>query len=217
MSTPVSPAQRVGIVVFDQVEVLDCCGPFEVFSVANRVSHGRGKSEPFKVSMIAKELEVSARGGLVLRSHSTFAEGTEFDVLLVAGGVTDDAERDDETINWLQHAANRTPLLASVCTGAFLLATAGILTTQRVTTHWEDQAELQRRWPSLQVEANHRWVRDGNIFTSGGISAGIDLALHLVEVCGGADLALATARQMEYDWRRASGVATAGEVRSACI
>lgn len=202
MNNPATPALRVGILVFDQVEVLDCCGPFEVFSVANRVRLAAGEPELFEVSFVAKESEVNARGGLILHSHSTLASGRDFDLLVVAGGVTDDAEKDETTIDWLRQAAGRTPLVASVCTGAFLLATAGILTTQRVTTHWEDQAELQRRWPSLQVEPDRRWVRDGEIFTSGGISAGIDLALHLVEVCVSLELAKATAKQMDYRWQR---------------
>ncbi|MWB97870.1 DJ-1/PfpI family protein [Agromyces seonyuensis] len=198
--TETAPPLRVGIVVFDEVEVLDCCGPFEVFSVANRVAARHGRRAPFEVGMLATTPEVVARGGLVLRAHAVLGEAPAPDVLVVAGGVTDAAERDAALLDWLAVAAETARLTASVCTGAFLLAEAGILGGQRVTTHWEDQAELARRFPSLHVESGVRWVRDGDVFTSGGISAGIDLALHLVEVLGGRDLALGTARQMEYRW-----------------
>ncbi len=190
---------HVGILIFDEVEVLDCCGPFEVFSVANRVA-ARSGAEPFRVSMVAREREVVARGGLVLRAHATFADEPDVDLLIVSGGVTDAVERDAEVVTWV--AEHRTSPVASICTGAFVLAEAGVLTDQHVTTHWEDQDALQARWPALTIEAGRRWVRDGDVFTSGGISAGIDLSLHLVEVVAGLELAEATARQMEYRWVR---------------
>lgn len=191
---------RVGILVFDDVEVLDCCGPFEVFSVANRVSQRSGRPAPFDVRFVATTTDVTARGGLVLRAHELVSEDPEFDLLIVAGGVTDAAEQDADTMDWLSRS--RSQVTASVCTGAFLLAAAGLVGTQKVTTHWEDQQTLQQRWPNLEVQADKRWVRDGDIVTSGGISAGIDMSLHLVEILAGEQLALATARQMEYRWAR---------------
>lgn len=189
---------RVGIVVFDDVEVLDCCGPFEVFSVANRVSRRRQESDPFVVSLIARHEEVTARGGLVLRTHQLIEQVLEVDLLIVAGGVTDAVEQDDPMIRWL--SAVRATLTASVCTGAFLLAQAGLLRDQQVTTHWEDCDELARRWPGLTVVRDRRWVRDGDVITSAGISAGIDMSLHLVEILADRALAEATARQMDYHW-----------------
>lgn len=197
MTSP-SPT-RVAILVFDEVEVLDCCGPFEVFSVANRVAERTGAA-PFVVSLVATTHEVVARGGLVLRAHATLGSAPEVDLLLVASGVTDAVERDPAVIDWITGLRPR--ITASVCTGAFVLAEAGVLTDQRVTTHWEDQTALAQRWPALTVEPGRRWVRDGDVFTSGGISAGIDLALHLVEVVAGRELADATAHQMEYRWDR---------------
>jgi transcriptional regulator GlxA family with amidase domain len=196
MTSP-SPV-HVAIVVFDEVEVLDCCGPFEVFSVANRVAAGRGEAEPFVVRMVAADREVVARGGLVLRAHATIDEDPPVDVLVVSGGVTDEVEKDARVTGWISGLRPR--LTTSVCTGAFVLAEAGVLTDQSVTTHWEDQAALAERWPALTVLADRRWVRDGDVLTSGGISAGIDMALHLVEVVAGPALAEATARQMEYRW-----------------
>lgn len=196
MTSP-SPT-HVAIVVFDEVEVLDCCGPFEVFSVANRAAAGRGEPEPFVVRMVAADREVVARGGLVLRAHATIDEDPPVDVLVVSGGVTDAVEKDTRVTGWVARVRPR--LTTSVCTGAFVLAEAGVLTDQQVTTHWEDQQALAERWPSLTVLADRRWVRDGDVLTSGGISAGIDMALHLVEVVAGRELAEATARQMEYRW-----------------
>ena len=189
---------HVAIVVFDEVEVLDCCGPFEVFSVANRAAVRRGDPEPFVVRMVAADREVVARGGLVLRAHATIDEDPPADVLVVAGGVTDEVEKDERVTGWI--ATLRPRLTTSVCTGAFVLAEAGVLTDQTVTTHWDDQAALADRFPALTVLPDRRWVRDGDVYTSGGISAGIDLALHLVEEVAGRDLAEATAHLMEYRW-----------------
>lgn len=188
----------VGILIYDDVEVLDCCGPFEVFSVANRLALRQSPIAPFEVALLGNRSFVTARGGLVLQPQALLSDDPAVDVLLVAGGVTDEAEKDPEILDWL--ARVRPELTASVCTGAFLLAEAGLLTSQRVTTHWEDQQALQERYPALRVEADRRWVRDGAVFTSGGISAGIDLSLHLVEVLLGREHALATAHQMEYRW-----------------
>lgn len=189
---------HVGILVYDEVEVLDCCGPFEVFSVANRVRQRSEGTTPFAVSFIAKEAVVSARGGLALRARQTIAQQPKIDVLVVAGGVTEAVESDQEVVGWLTEVD---PLwTTSVCTGVFLLAEAGLVRDRRVTTHWEDQDALASRWPDLTVERDRRWVRDGNVITSGGISAGIDMSLHLVELLTDRDLAVATARQMEYSW-----------------
>jgi transcriptional regulator GlxA family with amidase domain len=190
--TPGAPL-RVSILVFDEVEVLDCCGPFEVFSVANRVLARRGLPAGFEVCLVATTPEVTARGGLVLRTHATLDAVPPADVLLVAGGVTDVVERDPAVLAHV--AGSPAAIIASVCTGAFVLAAAGVVTTQTVTTHAEDVDDLAVRWPAVRVVRGH-----GHIYTSGGISAGIDLSLHLVGVLAGTDLARATADQMEYRW-----------------
>jgi transcriptional regulator GlxA family with amidase domain len=199
---------RVGILVFDDVEVLDACGPFEVFSVAGRVLARAGGAGlgPVEVVLVAagRPGPVTARGGLVLQVDVGLAQAPELDLLLVPGGVTDAVEQDPEVVAWVADRARRTPYVASVCTGAFVLAQAGVVTDQRVTTHWDDVAALRERWPALDVVEDVRWVRDrtpyGELFTSAGISAGIDLALHLVEVLLDRDTALATARLMDYAW-----------------
>ncbi|WP_448060456.1 DJ-1/PfpI family protein [Cellulomonas hominis] len=190
--------RTVGILVYDDVEVLDACGPFEVFSVAARISPA---PTPFRVVLVADQTDrpVRARHGLRLLADHGIADAPDLDVLLVPGGVTTAVEEDAAVVGWIA-ARRQTPVIASVCTGAFLLARAGILTDQTVTTHWEDQAELTARYPALTVVDGPRWVRAGDVFTSAGISAGIDLSLHLVGHLAGTELAVRTARQMDYDW-----------------
>ena len=110
-------------------------------------------------------------------------------------------ERADLTA-WIAREAPKTTLTASVCTGAFLLAKAGLLDGRRVTTHWEDVGDLRRLFPSLRVEEGPQWIDEGRIVTSAGISAGLDMSLHLVSRLASVELAERTARQMDYAWRR---------------
>ncbi|PWD52251.1 hypothetical protein C8046_00555 [Serinibacter arcticus] len=195
---------RVGILVFDEVEVLDACGPFEVFSVASRFAGAEPGWRGFTVTLIAASTtdhRVRARGGLVLTADSTLLDAPELDLLIVPGGVTTEVERDRVVVDWIA-ARGGTPTLASVCTGAFLLAEAGVLTDQEVTTHWEDQGDLAQRFPGLRVTDRARWIGGDGLYTSAGISAGLDLSLHLVGVLSDVVHAERTARQMDYAWRR---------------
>ena len=195
---------QVAILIYEEVEVLDVMGPFEVFSVASRLRSA--DADPFIVSLVARSNKVvTARGGLKLIPDAVFDSNTQYDLLIVPGGVTTRAEADTETIRWLALHGTSSELVASVCTGAFLLAKAGILTDQTVTTHWEDTAALAKAYPALTVLENIRWLNSGNIYTSAGISAGIDLSLHLVEVMTSADRAQRTARQMDYRWDNTYG------------
>ena len=139
-------------------------------------------------------LGISFRGAMNLKQ--------EFDLIIVAGGITTSAEQNEGLLEFLVNSKARGTIVASICTGAFILAEAGLLGKNRVTTHWEDQKELQDRFPSLAVIPNQRWVESEGIFTSGGISAGMDLSLHLVEVLSDRALALRTAKQMEYNWNQ---------------
>lgn len=195
---------NIAIYVFDEVEVLDFAGPFEVFSTASRVAARTSKEPPpFSVTLVADRLrEVRARGGLRVVASASFAEHAAFDVLLVPGGeVSAELERTHVSA-WILDVARRTTLTASVCTGAFLLAKAGLLRGRRVTTHWEDVDDLQRSFPELTVEKDVPWVDEGDIVTSAGISAGLDMSLHLVGRLAGVELAERTARQMDYVWRQ---------------
>jgi transcriptional regulator GlxA family with amidase domain len=192
----------VGILVFDEVEVLDACGPFEAFSVANRMAERQRRgSSPFRVVTLSagERREVVMRGGLQLTASHTLPDAPTCDVVIVPGGVTDAVERDQNVLDWLRRARDRAEVVASVCNGAFVLAEAGLL-AGRVTTHWEDAPALQERFPRLDVVTDTRFVDQGDTATSAGVSAGIDLSLHLVEVYAGPELAVATARQMGYAW-----------------
>jgi transcriptional regulator GlxA family with amidase domain len=198
-------AQTVGIYVFDEVEVLDFAGPFEVFSTASRVvdRDRAGAGRGFEVLLLADEPRtVQARGGFPIVCTRAIGEYPALDVLIVPGGVvTRELER-PAVIAWIAGCARTTVVTASVCTGAFLLARAGLLDGRRATSHWEDIDDLRRMFPALKVEDGLRWIDEGPVVTSAGISAGIDMSLHLVERLGGEELALRTARQMDYDWRR---------------
>jgi transcriptional regulator GlxA family with amidase domain len=205
MSTSAQATHAVGIYVFDEVEVLDFAGPFEVFSTASRVARRLAleQAPPFSVTLIAdRPRTVRARGGFPVVATASFSEHPALDLLIVPGGeISSELERGDVR-DWITKVARVAPLTASVCTGAFLLAQAGLLEGRRVTTHWEDLADLQRRFPTLRVESGEPWIDTGSIVTSAGISAGLDMSLHLVSRLSSLELAERTARQMDYAWRR---------------
>jgi transcriptional regulator GlxA family with amidase domain len=196
---------RVGLLLFDDVEVLDACGPFEVFSVANRVVHRERSHEPapFEVVTIAagKRTRVRARGGLALVADVRVAEAPRVDVAVVPGGVTNEIEHDDAVLDWVRAASAADSVVAAVCTGVFPLAQAGLLDGLSATTHWEDVDQLRTRFPAVTVRDDVRYIDHGHVATSAGVSAGIDLSLHLVARLVGEQVASATARQMDYPWR----------------
>jgi transcriptional regulator GlxA family with amidase domain len=196
---------QVGILAFDEVEALDLAGPYEVFTTATRM-HQRSRPDApalFEVSCVARTLEpVRARAGMHLLPTHAFANAPPLDVLVVPGGVVDALLACEETLQWIAGASASTAITASVCTGAFVLAASGVLTEGAATTHWEDQTDLAQRFPALEVRADVRWVDQGRIVTSGGISAGIDMSLHLVQRLAGIGLAERTAHQMEFVWTR---------------
>jgi transcriptional regulator GlxA family with amidase domain len=195
-------AKTVGIFVFDEIEVLDLGGPFEVFSVANRLALRQGRNEPFRVLTISRDgRAVLARGGYRFCPSNSFADAPAPDILIVPGGVVDLECARPEVIAWIKSAHRAAELTASVCTGSFLLAEAGLLDGLSVTTHHEDIDALAARFPALTAVRDQTWVDEGRIVTSAGISAGIDMCLHLIERLEGVDLAQAVARQMEYGWR----------------
>jgi transcriptional regulator GlxA family with amidase domain len=193
----------VGIYLFDAVEVLDFAGPFEVFSTASRVYPVSPK--PFQVITIARGSPfITARGGLRVRASHTTDSHPPIDVLVIPGGVVSAQLELPEVIDWIALNAPRSALTASVCTGAFLLAKAGLLDGKAVTTHWEDIPDLRAMFPKVSVVENQRWVDAGQIVTSGGISAGIDMSLYLVARLIDQELAVRTAHQMEFDWQYAA-------------
>ena len=198
-----TPTLQVAILIFDEVEVMDVGGPYEVFTTASRM-HARqhtGAPAPFAVQCVARTLApVRARAGLRLLPDADFATATAPDVLIVPGGVIDAVAACPDTLAWVAQAARGAHITASVCTGAFILAAAGVLTEGPATTHWEDIADLRARFPALDVRENVRWVDRGALVTSAGISAGIDMSLHLVSRLASQALSQRTARQMDTPW-----------------
>jgi transcriptional regulator GlxA family with amidase domain len=196
---------QVGIYVYDQVEVLDFAGPYEVFTTASRV-HQRdapGQPPPFTVGLVAERPgPVTARAGFTVVPHHAFDGHPPLDLLLVPGGVHVAELGKPRVIEWIRRQAGGARLTASVCTGAFLLAQAGLLGGLAVTTHWEDVEDLRRQFPGLEVREGVRWIEHERVVTSAGISAGLDLALRLVARLAGQPLAERTARQMDYAWQQ---------------
>ena len=189
---------NIGIYIYDQAEVLDFSGPFEVFSVANRLANLN-----WNIWLVAEEESlVEARGVFQVKPHYSIQNVPELDVLIVVGGVHSDELRKTEVINWIRKTTEKTHITASVCTGAFLMAEAGLLDGLEVTTHWEDISDLHRNYPRVQIREGARWIEQGKLFTAAGISAGIDMSLELVARLADAELAEHTARQMEYAWNR---------------
>lgn len=188
---------NIGIYVYDAAEVLDFAGPFEVFSTASRL----GIQNAIDVFLVAEtDRLVVARNGFTVNPDFTISDHPHLDLLLVPGGVHTEELTRKNVIAWIRAQAASAAGVASVCTGAFLLAEAGLLDGRTVTTHWEDVSALRNDYPALTVQEDVRWVEDGPITTSAGISAGIDMSLSIVEKLFGNDLAVRTARQMEYVW-----------------
>jgi transcriptional regulator GlxA family with amidase domain len=196
--------RNVGIYVYDEVEVLDFAGPFEVFFTASRVfrrQHPDGEP-PFNVFTVGETgTSIKARGSLAVEPHFAFDQHPKIEVLIIAGGVVTKELEKPGVIAWIAAHSKLAELTASVCTGAFLLGKAGLLTGKRVITHWEDVTDLRAMLPNTQVIEAGRWQDEGALVTSAGISAGLDMSLHLVARLAGHELAVRTARQMDYDWR----------------
>ncbi len=202
---------NIGILIFPGVEILDFAGPFEVFSVASRVSR-RDRDpdvDPFNAFFLAERLDiVDARYGFQVKPHFEFEKHSRIDLLLIPGGVVDQPRASVPTLDWIKRTADAATVVTSVCTGAFLLAQVGLLDGLRATTHWEDVGALRDEFPAVEVLASELWVDEGRVLTSAGIAAGIDMCLHLVERLGGKQLADATARQMVYARRSAEEVSS---------
>lgn len=196
-----TPQRRVSIFIFDEVEVLDFCGPFEVFSVTGR----QRDDHPFEVRLVAETLQpVIARGGLSVNPHYGFASAPAADILLIPGGWgTRPLLHWPTVIEWIARQAEQASLVLSVCTGALLLGKAGLLDGLTVTTHWRALDLLQETAPGASVVEDRRFVDNGRVVTSAGISAGIDMSLHIVARLLGSAEAEETARYMQYDWRPA--------------
>jgi len=195
--------KRVGILVFNDVEVLDFCGPFEVFSVA-RLNEERRREEPspFDVKLIAESLDpVVASGGLRVQPDYTLQTAPRLDILVVPGGWGTRREINNAPLlSWIAEQGRAVDTLTSVCTGAMLLGKTGLLDGRHATTHWRSLGWMRESFPAVMVEEAQHVVEDGNVLTSAGISAGIDMALRVVARYCGEPIARATARHMEYPY-----------------
>ena len=197
--------RRVAILVFDEVEVLDFAGPFEVLCALRLDEATRRETEsPYDVRVVGvRDGLVRCRGGLKVQPDGTLADldPASLDTLLVPGGFgVRPLLTDAGFIDWLRRAAPQPRRLTAVCTGSLLLAEAGQLDGIEATTHWKSLDWMARDWPRVRVQRERHWVIDGRIATSAGISAGIDLALKLIEADFGESLARATATHMEYPY-----------------
>ncbi len=193
--------KRVGILIFPSVEVLDFCGPFEVFTVTRLdVSKRYDEPSPFEVMVIAEEKGVIVTsGGLQIIPGCTLEECPPLDILVVPGGWGVRAQMNNPNLlRWITKRGRQVETLASVCTGSMLLGQAGLLDGQRATTHWNSLTWMRESFPKITVVTDQHVVEDGNLITSAGISAGIDMSLTLVARYFGADVARSTAQYMEY-------------------
>jgi len=181
--------------------LLDAGGPYEVFLTASRLVVRDGGPPPFDVLTVGVSRDpVVAYGGLGLVPQATLSDCGSLDVLLVPGAIDIDAViGDGELMAAVEGSARDAAVVASVCTGAFILGSLGLLAERPWTTHWEDVSDLAERVGGAG-EAWVRWVDSGEVVTAGGLSSGIAMALHLVERFAGRELAVRTARQIEYQW-----------------
>jgi transcriptional regulator GlxA family with amidase domain len=198
--------RRIVVLAYDRVQSLDVTGPVEVFSVATQ----HGITPAYRVEVVAPgAAPITTTSGIVLTPARALADVRgPVDTLVVAGGDGVRAQlADPELLATVRRVAGRSRRVASVCTGTFLLAEAGLLDGRRVTTHWSRCRRLAREYPGLTVDPDPIFVRDGDVYTSAGVTAGIDLCLALVEADHGRDAALAVARQLVVFLKRPGGQA----------
>ncbi|MDS9996034.1 DJ-1/PfpI family protein [Bacillus atrophaeus] len=192
----------VGILLFDDVEVLDFAGPFEVFSVTAVTDQKGDECKPFSVKTISETGEpVKARNGLTVSPDYSIEQAPAFDILIVPGGpgARNTEIHNDRLIDWIKERSASVELLLSVCTGALLLAKAGLLDGKKATTHWASYDRLEQEFAEVEVVREEKYTDEGHIVTSGGISAGINMSFHIVRRLLGEQTAKQTAKRMEYD------------------
>ena len=201
--TEPAASRNVGILIFADVEILDFCGPFEVFASATLPAQTDGGHETrlFEVFTVAERPEIVAcRGGLLVQPNHTLDDHPPLDLVVIPGGYGTRREQENPVVlDWIARQRRTGALTTSVCTGAFLLGAAGLLDGLRATTHWTTIDGLRTNLPTTEVLADARVVDEGEVITSAGVSAGIDMALHVVRRLHGDEVARRTARDMEYD------------------
>ena len=208
--------RTVEVLAYPDVQLLDVTGPLQVFASANDFTHRPGEAQPYAIRLLAPSgLSVYASAGVALVAEPLPPVETSVDTLIVAGGEgVDTAALNAVFMDWLRERSKQARRTASICTGAFLLAACGVLDGRRATTHWLHCAELARRYPAVHVESDPIFVRDDSVWTSAGVTAGIDLALALVEEDLGRTIALAVARYLVVFLKRPGGQAQFSEALS---
>ena len=201
--------RAVEFVAFENVQALDVAGPLQVFATANDLAGLERRARPYSLSLVAgRSGLVASSSGLKFHAEPLPATDAPLDTLIVAGGYgVDRACQDRNLIEWLKLRAATARRLCSVCSGALILAQAGLLAGRRAATHWSRCAELERKHPEVMVESDPIFLRDGRIWTSAGVTAGVDLALALVEEDIGRRASLAIARQLVVFLKRPGGQA----------
>ena len=198
--------RQIAFLAFPDVQSLDVTGPLEVFATAHKLIELTGREDPgYEVRIVSPSgAPLRTSSGLQIVPHAGFEQApARFDTLIVAGGHGSRAmSADPATLAWIAKTSKQARRTASVCTGAFLLAAAGLLDGRRATTHWSAARQLARLYPSVQVDPEPIFLRDGDIWTSAGVTAGMDLALALVEEDLDREAALAIARQLVLFLRR---------------
>lgn len=198
--------RNVAIFIFDDVEVLDFAGPFEVFSVTGL----RTGKAPFNVYTVAEKSTIKARNGLQITPHFLLDNCPKPDIILIPGGGGFHADgqpfgsrkemHNEVVIDWIRQQNETTELTLSVCTGSLLLAKAGLLEGLKATTHWKAGEAMKEAAPNTELLIHERWVDNGKIILSAGISAGIDMSFYVVSKLLGNEVADETAAYMQYDY-----------------
>ncbi|CAN5569371.1 DJ-1/PfpI family protein [soil metagenome] len=190
--------RNVGILLFEKAELLDFAGPYEAFSSAGRY----GGAKYFNTFSVGESKGViTSFNGLPCGVEYSFDDAPEIDILVVPGGQGTRSEIDNPVvIDWINDVAGKAELMTSVCTGSFLLAKAGLLDGKKATTHWGSIERMRETFPNTEVLEQVRFVDDGFVVSSAGVSAGIDMSLHVIERLCGTEAAESAARLMEYDY-----------------
>lgn len=212
ISVPEINDRRVAVLAYPQLVLLDLAGPCEVFSMANRVARRLRPraADPYilETLSVGSDLRLQASNGIVLMANRCWKDcPSNIDTLLIAGAIDlKQVPRDPALLKWLQEMAPRVRRIGSICTGAFVLAAAGVLNGRNATTHWQDCRQLALEYPAIRVEPDRIYVKDENVYTSAGVTAGLDLALALVEEDLGREVAFAVAQTLVMFVRRTGGL-----------
>jgi len=204
-----NPVRVIDVLAYPAVQLLDVTGPVQVFASANDLIADAGGAPPYELRVVAQGSKgVTASAGVTLAAGPLSKPDEPLDTLLVAGGEGVEAAIENSVlVDWVRERATQAHRVASVCTGAFMLAAAGLLDGRRAATHWKYCAKLAQRFPAVRVESDPIFVCDGSVWTSAGVTAGIDLALALVEEDLGRSMALAVARYLVVFLKRPGGQA----------